>query len=119
MGSFTKLPRIMDKLRRINFQALFRCRIQVQKHSVVEIGTGVKCWRQVRPSGGLISQWEHAPATSVAIGAPPLAKNCTENRPILPKQRRLHCLGPCKVLGQNRTKMFHVKHFGTIRAAKN
>jgi hypothetical protein len=28
--------------------------------------------------------------------------------------RRRLCLWPCKVLGCDRTKMFHVKHFGTI-----
>ncbi len=26
---------------------------------------------------------------------------------------------PCKVFGQNRTKLFHVKHFGTIQIASN
>jgi hypothetical protein len=29
------------------------------------------------------------------------------------------CLGPCKVSGRDRTKMFHVKHFGTIGVAGN
>jgi tetratricopeptide (TPR) repeat protein len=35
----------------------------------------------------------------------------------LPERSR--CLRPCKVLNPNRTKMFHVKHFGKIARAKN
>ncbi|PZR85192.1 MAG: hypothetical protein DLM68_11410 [Hyphomicrobiales bacterium] len=34
--------------------------------------------------------------------------------PLIPKRGRY---GPCKVFGPNRTKMFHVKHFGTIAHA--
>jgi hypothetical protein len=29
-------------------------------------------------------------------------------------EREGRCLGACKVFGPNRTKMFHVKHFGTV-----
>jgi hypothetical protein len=35
----------------------------------------------------------------------------------LPERSR--CLRPCKVLNPNRTKMFHVKHFGKIARAEN
>jgi hypothetical protein len=41
-----------------------------------------------------------------------------ENRSILPVQRRGRCLGPCKVLGPERTKVFHVKHFCKVRGAR-
>jgi hypothetical protein len=41
------------------------------------------------------------------------AKHCS----ILQKCRRNRRLWPCKVLGSNRTKVFHVKHFGTIDTA--
>jgi hypothetical protein len=40
-----------------------------------------------------------------------------KNRSILQDCGRHRCVRPCKILGLNRTKTFHVKHFGTIAVA--
>ena len=48
-----------------------------------------------------------------------LIKIAPKIRAILQDRRRNRCPEPCKVLGPDRTKMFHVKHSCKVRAADN
>jgi hypothetical protein len=53
--------------------------------------------------------------TGQAVEAPPPPScNCTKKSIDLTRSKCGRCLRPCKDFGPNRTKMFHVKHFGTI-----
>jgi putative GTP pyrophosphokinase len=53
-----------------------------------------------------------APACEAVRCRPP--SNCAKESIDLTNRRGNRCLMPCKIFGSNRTKMFHVKHFGTI-----
>jgi len=47
---------------------------------------------------------------------PPLSVKRTKTSAYPTKQRRRCCLGPDKIFRADRTKLFHVKQFGTIEA---
>jgi hypothetical protein len=50
---------------------------------------------------------------------PPHDFFCTKKSNNLTRLREDRCLSPCKVLGLDRTKMFHVKHFCKVRPARD
>jgi hypothetical protein len=100
----------------------------VQKLSIFENRTGIKLWRQIRPGGGTLRSESRADLTPKArsgnklrtISAPPpLSANRTKKSSHLTQPMRRHCLEPSKIFWPNRTKTFHVKHFGTIDAGRN
>ena len=58
------------------------------------------------------------PQTGYAIEAPPPRFwNCTKKSINLTRLKKGRRLRPCKVFGPNLTKMFHVKHFGSLISA--
>jgi len=107
------------------------CKIPVQKYSVV-YGRGIACDRRDQVAAARASRVttsiRSANLTSGMTSRKParpsrrrrrLASNCTKKLIDLTRLKEGRCLRPCKVFGPNRTKMFHVKHFGTIGAARN
>jgi hypothetical protein len=71
--------------------------------------------RQTKKMNGKIWHWEHDRQFQELT----LLRSCHQTRNCADRisARRARCLRPCKVFGPNRTKMFHVKHFGTIQNA--
>jgi hypothetical protein len=103
----------------------------VRKYSAVGGGTGIKCWSRARPSGNGSGIPQPRLVSDPYIGLPssnglsyrdtaaaPL-RIAPKNRSILPDRRRCRGLRACKVLARDRTKRFHVKHFGKIGQAGN
>ena len=69
-------------------------------------------------SDRLILHLECRSATGLAFEtAPRPSSNCPQESFDLTDRTRGRCMRSCKVFGPNRTKKFHVKHFGTIRSS--
>jgi hypothetical protein len=122
--------RIPDKNQVIDIAGLSRCVIPVQNYippvtaGVLLVTDETKRRRLGHPATSIRS----ASFTSGMISRKPAKPSrchrrpagiAPKNRSILPRPRRRRCRRPCKIFGLNRTKMFHVKHFGTIQTAEN